>query len=59
MRPVRTSRPEELVTLGLRVRFAHLMIVSMTAGTEACPHVKTAAQSNGSRLDSYFYGYFS
>jgi hypothetical protein len=36
------------------------MIVSMTAGTEACPHVKTvkavktAAQGNGSRLVSYF-----
>jgi len=52
--PIRRPSPEELVTLGLRVRFVHLMIVSMTAGIEACPHVMTAAHGIGSRLVSYF-----
>jgi hypothetical protein len=30
------------------------MIVNMTAGIEACPHVMTIAHGIGSRLVSYF-----
>lgn len=54
MRPKRTPSPEGLVTLGLRVPFVRLMIVNMTAGIEARPHVKTLAHGDGSRLVSNF-----